>query len=179
MNAIFYKVSNSTRAISPSMRKNCFVSFCQCHVAYGIWISWPGIDPRWPGWKSQVLTTGLPENFPKLLFYDHKLSTCWTYLPISSAFSSFMPRAWGILEGGFRCPPAARVTLGEPRSPSPRFLLVGSLCICFLVSWLLSKDFWRAHCRWGHGESIGYLENHPRALLQTHTLLMHVLKLYL
>ena len=33
MNAVFYKISNSIRAISPSMRENCFVCFCLCHVA--------------------------------------------------------------------------------------------------------------------------------------------------
>ena len=139
MNAVFYKISGSIGAISPFMRRNCLVCFCLCHVAYGIWISWPGIGPRRPWWKCQVLTAGPPENFPKLLFYDHKLSTCWIYLPISSAFSCLHAQGLRHPGGWIRCPPAAKGGSGGARVPEPSFLAT-----CFLVSWLLSEGFWHA-----------------------------------
>ena len=145
MNAIFYKVSNNIRATSPLMRENCLVCFCLCHVSYGIWISWPGIDPRWQRWKCQVLTIGLPGNFPKLLFMTINFAFAEPIFPSALLSPAFMPRGWGVLEGGFRCPPAAEGDSGGARVPEPSFFACGVTLHLFSRSWLLSKDFWHAH----------------------------------
>ena len=39
-----------------------------CSRACGILVRWPGIEPLFPAWQGGVLTTGLPQKFPFIIF---------------------------------------------------------------------------------------------------------------
>ena len=39
-----------------------------CSRACGILVPWPGIKPLSPAWQGGVLTTGLPQKFPFIIF---------------------------------------------------------------------------------------------------------------
>ena len=94
----------------------CFFFLASYHVACGIFVPWPGIEPGWTfGSENKVLTSGLPGNFPRWPFYcDRK----WGVTQVSPQAQFQLPNSPSFLS--CKAPVKERPDLGHFSSQNMR-----------------------------------------------------------